>query len=29
MIGIRDFSAHDIADTDHRAVYAELQLPGD
>lgn len=29
VIGIRDFSAHDIAGTDHRAVYAELQLPGD
>jgi endonuclease/exonuclease/phosphatase family metal-dependent hydrolase len=26
-IGIREFSAHDIPHSDHRAVYAELQLP--
>jgi endonuclease/exonuclease/phosphatase (EEP) superfamily protein YafD len=26
-IGIRAFSAHDIAHSDHRAVFAELQLP--
>ena len=27
-IGVRSFSAHDVAGTDHRAVFAELQLPG-
>jgi endonuclease/exonuclease/phosphatase family metal-dependent hydrolase len=26
-IGIREFSAHDIPHSDHRAVFAELQLP--
>ena len=26
-IGIRDYSTHEIDGTDHRAVYAELQLP--
>lgn len=26
-IGIRDYSTHVVADTDHRAVYAELELP--
>ena len=26
-IGIRDFSTHEISDTDHKAVYAELLLP--
>lgn len=26
-IGIRDYSVHDVAGSDHRAVYAELQLP--
>jgi endonuclease/exonuclease/phosphatase family metal-dependent hydrolase len=26
-IGIRDYSAHEIAGSDHRAVYAELVLP--
>jgi endonuclease/exonuclease/phosphatase (EEP) superfamily protein YafD len=26
-IGIRDFSAHEIPDSDHRAVFAELELP--
>ncbi|MFN8112055.1 MAG: endonuclease/exonuclease/phosphatase family protein [Solirubrobacterales bacterium] len=28
-IGVRSFSARDVASTDHRAVFAELQLPGD
>lgn len=28
-IGVRSFSAHAISGTDHRAVFAELQLPGD
>jgi endonuclease/exonuclease/phosphatase family metal-dependent hydrolase len=27
-IGVRSFSAHEIAGTDHRAVFAELQVPG-
>lgn len=27
-IGVRSFSAHAISGTDHRAVFAELQLPG-
>lgn len=26
-VGIRDYSTHEIAHSDHRAVYAELQLP--
>lgn len=26
-IGIRDYSVHDVPGSDHRAVYAELQLP--
>jgi len=26
-VGIRDFSAHDLPDSDHRAVFAELELP--
>jgi endonuclease/exonuclease/phosphatase family metal-dependent hydrolase len=28
-IGIREFSAHDVDGTDHRAVFAELQLPAE
>ncbi len=27
-IGVRSFSAHDVSGTDHRAVFAELQVPG-
>lgn len=27
-IGVRSFSAHDVTGTDHRAVFAELQVPG-
>ena len=28
-LGVRSFSTHFVASTDHRAVFAELQLPGD